>query len=60
MEDMDRELAYELARRGVCTMEDLAEQSVDELMDIEGMGEERAGRLIMAARLPWFAESAES
>jgi N utilization substance protein A len=36
-------------------MEDLAEQSVEELMDIEGMTEERAGELIMTARAPWFA-----
>ena len=56
MEGMDRELAYTLASRDVVTMEDLAEQSVDELMEIEGMDEERAGRLIMTARAPWFAE----
>ena len=40
-------------------MEDLAEQSIDELLEIEGMDEERAGALIMTARAPWFAESAE-
>ncbi|HEX7047223.1 MAG TPA: transcription termination factor NusA [Gammaproteobacteria bacterium] len=56
MEGMDRALAYTLAGRGVVTMEDLAEQSVDEMMEIEGMDEERAGRLIMTARAPWFAE----
>lgn len=58
MEGMDTALAYELAGRGVITMEDLAEQAVDELMDIEGMDEKRAGELIMAARAPWFAEEA--
>jgi len=56
MEGMERELAYTLANRGVVTMEDLAEQSVDEMMEIEGMDEERAGKLIMTARAPWFAE----
>ena len=56
MEGMDEGLAYELAGRGVITMEDLAEQAVDELMDIEGMDTERAGTLIMTARVPWFAE----
>ncbi len=56
MDGMDTELAYELAGRGVVTMEDLAEQAVDELMDIDGMDEERAGALIMTARAPWFAE----
>jgi N utilization substance protein A len=60
MEGMDRELAYVLAGRGVVTMEDLAEQSVDELMEIEGMDEERAGRLIMTARAPWFVEEGQA
>lgn len=56
MDGMDRELAFTLAKLGVKTVEDLAEQSVDDLMEIEGMDEDRAGRLIMTARLPWFAE----
>jgi N utilization substance protein A len=60
MEGMDRELAYELADRDVKTMEDLAEQSVDELMEIEGMDEERAARLIMTARAPWFADEQQN
>ena len=59
MEGMDRELAYTLASRQIITMEDLAEQAIDELMDIDGMDEERAGALIMAARAPWFAEEAQ-
>ncbi|MCK5383274.1 MAG: transcription termination/antitermination protein NusA [Gammaproteobacteria bacterium] len=58
MDGMDRDLAYELAGRGVITMEDLAEQAVDELLDIEGLDKERAGTLIMTARAPWFAEEA--
>ena len=56
MDGMDPELAYKLASHKVITMEDLAEQSVDELMEIEGMDEARAGSLIMTARAPWFAE----
>ncbi len=56
MDGMERTLAYTLASRGVVTMEDLAEQSIEELLDIEGMTEERAGELIMTARAPWFAE----
>jgi N utilization substance protein A len=58
MEGMDKDLAYELAGRGVITMEDLAEQAVDELLDIKGMDTVRAGALIMTARAPWFAEEA--
>jgi N utilization substance protein A len=56
MQGMDRELAYLLARHGVRTLDDLAEQSVDELMEVEGMDEERAASLIMKARESWFAE----
>ena len=52
---MDEALAYELAVRGVVTMEDLAEKSVDELVEIEGLDKGRAGQLIMTARIPWFA-----
>lgn len=59
MDGMDKALAYELASKGVICMEDLAEQSVDELMDITGVDKDRAGELIMTARIPWF-ESEES
>ena len=59
MEGMDEELANSLAAIGVCTMEDLAEQAVDELMVIDGMDEERASTLIMKAREPWFATEEE-
>ena len=54
MEGMDKELALEIAKRSILCMEDLAEQATDELMEIEGMTEERAGQLIMTARAPWF------
>lgn len=56
MELMTDELAYQLSRRGICTMEDLAEQSTDELEENEGLEAEFAGQLIMKAREPWFAE----
>lgn len=57
MEGMDRQTAFELAARGVVTVEDLAELSLDELLEIGGMDKDRAGALIMVARRPWFAES---
>jgi N utilization substance protein A len=56
MEGMDGALAYQLAARGVLTVDNLAELSVDELMEVEGMDEQRAAALIMKAREPWFAE----
>ena len=56
MEGMDDELALALAKKGILSMEDLAEQSIDELNDVENMDEDRAGKLIMTARAPWFEE----
>ncbi|MCP1439466.1 N utilization substance protein A [Erwinia persicina] len=59
LEGLDRELAFKLAAIGVCTLEDLAEQGVDDLTDIEGLNDERAGELIMAARnICWFGDDA--
>lgn len=54
MDGMDKRLAFQLAQMGVITMEDLAEQAIDEIMDVEDMTEEKAGELIMTARAPWF------
>lgn len=56
MEGMDDNTALELAAKGIKTMEDLAEQAVDDIVDIESIDEERAAVLIMKAREPWFAE----
>lgn len=57
MAGMDQTLAYTLAANGIITMEDLAEQAVDELLDL-GVDAERAAELIMTARAPWFEEDA--
>jgi transcription termination/antitermination protein NusA len=51
---MNPDLALELARRGVRTREQLAEQAVDDLSDIDGLDEQGAGALIMKAREHWF------
>ena len=57
LEGLDRHLAFVFASRGVVTLEDLAEQGVDELADIEELDEAKAGELIMAARnICWFNE----
>ncbi|MFL2855518.1 MAG: transcription termination factor NusA [Pseudohongiellaceae bacterium] len=56
LEGMDDGLALALAKMGILSMEDLAEQSIDELMEVDDMDEERAGKLIMTARAPWFEE----
>ncbi len=59
MKGMNNALAQLLASKGICTMEDLAEQATDELVEIEGIGidEEQAAKLIMTARAPWFADA---
>jgi transcription termination/antitermination protein NusA len=54
MEGMDEALAHQLAQKSIVTIEDLAEMSVDELLEINDITEERAGALIMKAREPWF------
>ncbi|WP_406704077.1 transcription termination factor NusA [Sodalis sp.] len=57
--ELERDMAFKLAARGVCTLEDLAEQGVDDLSDIEGLSSEKAGELIMAARnICWFGDNA--
>ncbi|MFT5593034.1 MAG: N utilization substance protein A [Oceanicoccus sp.] len=57
MEGMDQHLALVLASRGICTMEDLAEQGVDDIVGIEDIDEAKAAKLIMTARKPWFEET---
>ncbi len=59
MDGMDADLAQRLSAKGVRTMEDLAEQSVDDLVDLSGVAAERAAELIMTARAPWFAGEEE-
>ncbi len=57
LEGLEKHLAFVLASKGVCTLEDLAEQGVDDLIDIEELDEAKAGELIMAARnICWFNE----
>ncbi|MDE2315069.1 MAG: transcription termination/antitermination protein NusA, partial [Xanthomonadaceae bacterium] len=56
LDGMDDETAYALAARGVVSVDDLADQAVDDLIDIEGMTEERAAALIMAARAPMIEQ----
>jgi len=54
VEGMNDATAYALSARGVRTREDLADLAVDEILDVEGMTEELAASLIMAARAPMF------
>jgi transcription termination/antitermination protein NusA len=59
LEGLEREMAFKLSAKGVVTLEDLADQGIDDLEEIEGLTEQRAGELIMAARnICWFGEDA--
>lgn len=56
LEGLEERVAYNLAAKGVVTLDDLGELSIDELMEFDGMNEELAGKLIMKAREHWFQE----
>lgn len=60
MEGMNKHIAYLLASKGIVSMEDLAEQAVEDLLDIKELelDAESAGKLIMTARAPWFEDEA--
>jgi N utilization substance protein A len=61
MPGMDEHTARLLAAAGIKTREELAEQAVDDLLDIgiEGMTDERAKVLIMTAREIWFQQESK-
>lgn len=60
MEGMSEELALSMATHGILTVDDLADQSIEELMVVQDMDEELAGKLIMKARESWFDEAEAS
>ena len=56
IQSIDTELALALVNKGIKTLEDLAEQAIDDLLDL-GLDVQRAGDLIMEARnLTWFKD----
>ncbi len=56
LDGVDTELALGMARKGIKTLEELAEQGIDDLLDL-GLNPQRAGDLIMEARnLTWFKD----
>ena len=60
VEGMDAGLAAELARHGIVTREDLADQAVDDLAEIPNLEPTRAGELILAARQHWFEQGQQA
>jgi N utilization substance protein A len=57
VEGMDNDTARLLAAKGISTQEELADCAADDLVELAGLDAARAGKLIMAARAPWFAET---
>ncbi|QJR14484.1 transcription termination factor NusA [Usitatibacter palustris] len=60
MDGMDNETARVLAAKGITTMDALADLDTEELTEMTGMDADRASKLIMTARAPWFKESQAS
>tara|TARA_B100000700_G_scaffold88568_1_gene99795 strand:- start:5880 stop:7352 length:1473 start_codon:yes stop_codon:yes gene_type:complete len=54
IDGMDMVLALELSQKGINDREQLAELSIEELIEVMDMSEEEAGELIMKARAHWF------
>ena len=59
LEGVDQDMLRDLAEAGINTRDDLAELSIDELIEITGVSTEEAEKVIMAARAHWFEEESE-
>ena len=54
LDGIDNDLVNVLVSHGVKTRDELAELAVDELVEMCGIDQERASKLILAARAHWF------
>lgn len=54
LDGMDNDLANKLVAHDVKTLDELAELATDELVEMTGIDEERAKKLITGARAHWF------
>ena len=57
LDGMDDDMLRDLADADIVNRDDLAELSIDELIEITGVSKEEAEQVIMAARAHWFAEN---
>ncbi|AKO31204.1 transcription elongation factor NusA [[Haemophilus] ducreyi] len=56
LDGLECHIAFKLAEKGIVTLEELAEQGIDDLADIQELSAEKAGELIMNARqICWFS-----
>lgn len=58
-EGVDRDMLLDLLDANIATLDDLAELSADELVEITGITHDTATQVIMAARSHWFTEDTE-
>ncbi len=54
IDGINEQLIQVLAKNGIVSIDDLAEQSVEDLIVLDGIDEANAGQFIMAARASWF------
>ena len=54
LKSVDQSLLLKLKEHNITNREELAEQAVDDLLEIEGIDEDKAAEIIMEARTPWF------
>ena len=54
LDGMDNDLVNVLVAHEIKTRDDLGELAVDELVEMAGIDEERASKLILGARAHWF------
>lgn len=57
LDGMTNDIYESLVARGISTQEDLADQSIDDLLEIEGFDNDLAAKLIMSARAIWFEDN---
>lgn len=57
LDGIDEEMLRDLAEANINDRDDLAELSIDELVEITGVSDENAEKVILAARAHWFDEN---
>lgn len=55
LDSMNEQLANKLAKHGILTRDDLADLSVDDVIEFTDLNDKQAAELIMQARAHWFA-----
>ena len=59
LDGLDDDMLRDLVDANITNRDDLAELSIDELIEITGVSKEEAEQVILTARAHWFADDAE-